>query len=281
MTTQNKDIINKLVGSHAEDASQSPTATSAEKMIDKKDDVLITSNRVVTIRYKIYFLVLLLIGIFSIYNYVLPSYQRHSGLKLKLIGIESQTSIFKARKKKFDMDSHLIQKIESQEKLIVNYLNTNQWYNALDPVIQNSLWIVKSYLQLSSLYNPKMLVDERTILANMNEFLFKYQDGSKTSNGSINKIEIWEPELFEGNLYYLPVVLDATFKNEKGLLSFIDNVEKHILPDPEYRILYKINEISYDIVKYQEEQDVKLVLSIYYYPETNAIQEKENESKSK
>ncbi|NOZ43589.1 MAG: hypothetical protein GXP45_00160 [bacterium] len=129
-------------------------------------------------------------------------------------------------------------------------------------------------MELTSLYNPKMLVDERIILANMNEFLFKYQDGSKRSNGSINRIEIGEPEVYSEHLYHLPIKLDATFKNKEGLLSFIENVEKHILPDSQYRILYKIDEITYDIVNYQETQDVQFLLSIYYYRDANTEQNK-------
>ncbi len=265
MTTQNKDIVKRLVWTHNEDVQQAPDASTAEKLINKTDDVLITSHRVVTIRYKIYVLIIILLGAIIGSNYIIPSYQKHNRLKLNLIDIESQTSIFEARKNKFNMDSALIRKIKEQEKIIVSYLNTNKWYQALDPIIQNNLAVVKDYLQLNSLYNPKMLVDERIILANMNEFLFKKQDGSKTSNGSISKIEIGEPEEFTKNVYQLPVIIDAKFKNKDGLLSFVNNVEKHILPDPKYRILYKIDEINYDIVKYQEQQDVKITLSIYYY----------------
>jgi hypothetical protein len=49
------------------------------------------------------------------------------------------------------------------------------------------------------------------------------------------------------------------------LLSFIDNVEKRVLSDAEYRVLYKIDKVNYDIANYTTQQKVDVDLNAYYY----------------
>jgi hypothetical protein len=49
------------------------------------------------------------------------------------------------------------------------------------------------------------------------------------------------------------------------LLSFVDNVEKRVLSDENYRVLYKIDKVNYDIVNYVTQQQVDIDLNAYYY----------------
>jgi hypothetical protein len=53
--------------------------------------------------------------------------------------------------------------------------------------------------------------------------------------------------------------------DKEGLLSFIDNVEKKIPVDQNLRMLYKIDEIGYDVVNSDEEQDVSIFMYLYFY----------------
>lgn len=69
----------------------------------------------------------------------------------------------------------------------------------LDKTIQNNFGIARSYIQLNTLSAPKMEVDERKILANINEFLIKKTSNepgltSRSKNGTINSIAIGEPK---------------------------------------------------------------------------------------
>jgi len=260
MPDKDPNLINKLVGNNV---TASQTIPTTKKSIDNENHVLITANRVVWIRYKVYALFLVIICALGGYYYLYPMFNDYKDIKTDLQQLESQTSIFEARKNKYLEEKSLIQKIQTQEKSIIDYFNKDKGYDQLDPLVQNNIDIVRSYLQLTSLYNPKMFVNETVILANINEYLLKW--GSRTKNGDINKIEIGEPEPFENKLYHLPIKINVTFDNKVGLLSFIDNVENKILPDPNYRILYKINEIAYDVVNYKEEQDVEVSLSVYYF----------------
>jgi hypothetical protein len=49
------------MGTHADDVKQNADTTTAQRMIENDSDVLITTNRVVSIRYKIYFLLMILL----------------------------------------------------------------------------------------------------------------------------------------------------------------------------------------------------------------------------
>jgi hypothetical protein len=59
--------------------------------------------------------------------------------------------------------------------------------------------------------------------------------------------------------------LSIVFDNKDSLLSFLSNVETRILPDAQYRVLYKIDKVSYDIANYTEQQSVDIDLNAYYY----------------
>jgi len=66
-------------------------------------------------------------------------------------------------------------------------------------------------------------------------------------------------------LYFVPIELNITFENKEGLLSFIDNVEKKIPTDSNLRMLYKIDEINYDIVNSDQVQDANVFMYLYFY----------------
>gem|GEM_PF-1887408 len=49
------------------------------------------------------------------------------------------------------------------------------------------------------------------------------------------------------------------------MLSFIDNVEKKIPIEKDLRMLYKIDNINYDVVNSNETQDVDIYMYLYFY----------------
>jgi hypothetical protein len=76
-----------------------------------------------------------------------------------------------------------------------------------------------------------------------------------------------EPEVIEGKVkfYKLPIEVEITFDDKDDLITFVDNIESYIIPDKENRILYVIDEVSYDIMAYDEEQSTNVSLSAYYF----------------
>ena len=237
----------------------------ADKQTDTSWDnqVSISSSRVMDIRYRIYFLIALVLFVVLGLYVVLPGWDVFQSTQASLQAINLQVDNFATKKLKMDADKALIAKMASQESLIVSCLNQRVGCQDIDQSIRNNFSFARSYIQLNNLSDPKMLINEKVLLANINWYLLQDSDGS--SNGNITQIVIGEPKQFMDNLRYVPLKLTISFQNKDSLLSFLDNVEKKILPDPEYRVLYKIDKVSYDIANYTTQQSVGIDLNAYYY----------------
>lgn len=253
-TPNNDQIISNLL-----QGQQAP----AETLIAQDSQVMITTSRVVSIRYRIYFLIFL-VAVLLFGNYVLlPAWDTFQTTRGESQTVALQVAGFATKKLQMDADKALIAKMESQQNIIVSCLNDRTSCKEIDASIRNNFGFARSYIQLNNLTDPKMVINERVLLANINEYLLK--DGNGTRNGSIAKIAIGEPKQYAGNLRYAPLQLSISFENKDSLLSFLSNVETRILPDPAYRVLYKIDKVSYDIANYTEKQSVSIDLNAYYY----------------
>lgn len=127
-----------------------------------------------------------------------------------------------------------------------------------------------SYLQLHSLYNKKMPVDEKRVLKNLNEYLVKWDIGwtDRRKVWDILRIEIWDPkEVKQWDNHFFNVTVNVQIKFEKvwDLTGFLHNVEKKLIENGEDRILYKIQSVSYDIVTNDEPQVTDISMMAYYY----------------
>jgi hypothetical protein len=124
-------------------------------------------------------------------------------------------------------------------------------------------------LQLGDLNAPKMQVDEKKILRNLDQFLTKNDpsEASSLKNGKVEAIKIGDPKPADekSGFYQLPIELKMTFENKDDLVSFVDNIEQYIIPSENDRILYHIDQVSYDMMAYDEEQTIEIKLSAYYF----------------
>ena len=240
---------------------------------DVDQDSWISVTRVVSIRYKVYFIIIAIIIWYLIYT-IWPNSQNNSlfdkyiSAKNNLNNKQLEISTFETKKTKFNSDMNLIDIISKQESQILECFNQNKGCENLDTSIQSNSWFIKNFLQLGNLYNEKMVVDEKILLTNIAEYLNKLDPNNtntRTKNGDIKKINIWDPEIFTKNTYKVPIQLLVTFDNKDWLMSFINNVEKNVMTDSFYRVLYKIDEISYNIVDYTKKQDVTIKMTAYYY----------------
>lgn len=254
---QNNQVIDRLLGEQ-----QQKKAVTVDAFAEDSQ-VLITTSRVVSIRYRIYFIVLVLVLAIFVNNILLPAWDKYQATKAESSDINLQISSFETRKMQADADRVLIQKIESQQANIISCLNTRANCAAIDESLRNNFSFARSYIQLNNLTDPKMFVNEKILLANINEYLLR--DTNKVKNGLVNKIAIGEPKPFFWNLFYVPLKLNITFDTKDALLSFIDNVEKRVLSDVNYRVLYKIDKVNYDIANYTTQQQVDVDLNAYYY----------------
>lgn len=232
---------------------------------DEQEDMQVWEIRIISIRYRLYSIILTILIIVGIFNYILPKRDFYQGAKQTLQGIKAEVDQFSIKQKELQVDIDLSQKIENWEEKILECINNQKGCEQLDPQVKKNFSEVVSYLQANSLSSQKMSVDEKMILKNINEYLTKEDFDWRSKNWEINKIAIGDPTEFKSNLYYVTIYLNITFQNKDGLLSFIHNIERKINPQKDLRILYKIDEISYDLMAYEQEQNVDIYLKAFYY----------------
>jgi len=188
-TQQNSQIIDRLLGEQ-----QQKKSVEIDKFAEDSQ-VLITTSRVVSIRYRIYFIVLLLVLVIFGNNILLPTWDKFQTTQTEVSDINLQISSFETRKLQSNADQKLIQKIEDQQSNIISCLNTRTNCSAIDPALRTNFSFARSYIQLNNLTDPKMFVNEKILLTNINEYLLR-NPVTKMKNGLINKIAIGEPKQF-------------------------------------------------------------------------------------
>ncbi len=233
--------------------------------VEDEEKVEMGQIRIVSIRYRIYSIIMTILILIWIFNYALPKQEVFQSSKQNLESIKTEVKDFWNKQQKLQADIDLSLKIENWENAILECINNQQWCEQIDPEIKKNFSEAVSYLQANSLTSEKMTVDEKLILKNINEYLTKENFTGSAKNWEINNIGIWDPTEFKNNLYYVNVYLNITFENKDTLLSFIHNIERKINPQTDLRILYKIDEISYDLMSYEKEQNVDIYLKAFYY----------------
>mgnify|MGYP001643172706 CR=1 FL=1 len=265
MSEQNPQLINNLL-------EQQKTTTYAQQLAIDDGDNQLAVTRVVTAKYKVYVIILLILWVLLWSKYLPDAYAYYRSVQTNYQ--QKQTELI-----------NLKQKIEqlTQDKLQLLNLNKYLFFqfsliflhffwkecSALPDNLKSNLWPAVSYLQMGNLSSEKMKIDEKKILKNLDQYLIKNNPAEKVStpNGQIEEIEIWEPEpVAKDSVFFkLPIKIKVTFSDKDDLISFVDNIERFIIPNAEDRILYQIDEVSYDMMAYDETQTTEIQLSAYYF----------------
>jgi len=164
---QNSQIIDRLLG------EQQQKKSAEIDTLAEDSQVLITTSRVVSIRYRVYFIILLLVLIIFGNSILLPAWDNFQATKTEVSDINLQISSFETKKLQSEADQKLIQKIESQQSNIIACLNTRANCSAIDPALRTNFSFARSYIQLNNLTDPKMFINEKILLANINEYLLR------------------------------------------------------------------------------------------------------------
>ncbi len=256
---QNQELIQKLM--------EQQTINQDTK---DEEQISISTARVSSIKYRLYVLVFLALIIVWVIDYILPNREKTIWLRSTIENKQQQITNFITKQNQYEKDKDLIWLIEIHENKIISCVNYKIWCTEIPQEIRDNFWFARSYLQLNNLHDPKMEINEKIILANINEYLLKktsQNNENSTKIGKIINISIGKPNVVVSQLYSIPIRIEASFINKDYLLAFIENVDKNVLESKSYRILYKIDEINYNIMEYDQEQIVDIKISAFYYQE--------------
>ena len=249
----------------------------------------ITEIRVVNAKYKVYVIILLILWTIVGTTYLPDAKAEYDNT---VSAHDSKVQQLASLKQTFNNYSTLekarvwIDKVTDRIIECVNDTSKDEQEECKASILTGELWIladqfntVVSYLQMGDLNSEKMVIDEKKVLKNLDRYLTRNipWDNRSTQNGTIWGIHIWEPkvvkhiEVWDGdkkrsfNLNSAPIEAEIVFENKDDLITFVDNIEQYIIQEKEDRILYTIDEVSYDIMQYDEKQSTKVSLTAYYF----------------
>lgn len=276
---ENNEIMKRLLQDDVHNEQAKKSAETSTKS-QKGDDAHMSRIRVVTAKYKVYIVLLLIFICALLFDYIPDMKDSYNAKQNAYNQVNSQLTSIRNDIRKAEDDMNYLWEITSNEENLKTCLNEKKKDVCLNLPESWMVWewtgkkydfsIPLSYLQLHSLYNSKMPVDEKKVLKNLNEYLIK-QDiswSSRTKVWDILRISIGDPHSVKnGDSHFFQVQVDVTieFTNIGDLTGFLYNIEKKMVDKWEDRILYKIQSVSYDIIASDEPQVTDISMLAYYY----------------
>ncbi len=262
MPEQNQQLINSLL-------EQQKSSAYAKQLAVEPEENQLTITRVVTAKYKVYVIILLILGVILGTKYLPEGFAHFQSVQEQYQAKSSQLDEMKHKVDQLSKDKLQLINLKKYETQILACVNAQEACSELPENLKSDFWAAVAYLQMGGLSSQKMGIDEQKILRNLDQYLIKNNPADKvsTANGIIESIEIGEPELVkeDSKFYQLPITVKITFSDKDDLISFVDNIEKFIIPNEDDRILYKIEEVSYDMMAYEESQTTDILLTAYYF----------------
>ena len=279
---ENNEIMQRLLQEDSHSDKKSENKIIANQSYNS-EGIPMSKIRVVTAKYKVLIVILLIIiGILWLIR--IPELKNAYNAKQSTYNdLETQLSSINIKIKEANDNNNFRKEIEESEQSIVDCINDQKTCADLPDNLKEQVWswekdysyakVPVSYLQVHSLFAPKMAVDEKRILRNLNEYLIKQEfwGNPKDRVWEIMRISIWDPtEIYSSNQHFFEVPLDVTieFENIDWLMGFLENIEKKIIDTAEDRILYRVQAVTYDIIENDEPQTTDIqILAYYYYDE--------------
>ncbi len=260
MTTQpNNEIMSRLL------ADQD---TNIPNDNENTETTSIASARVLSTRYKVYLVIVLLLIYLVLMYMFLPTIDRQQAEQSQLQNIVNQLQNFESKRLQYTADAEFMDTLQEQEETLLNCLNNQTACNALDTTLQERQELARFMLMFNNVQDPVMGLNERRILASLNDYALMRNPNNTANrerNGAIQSVRIADPVQYEPNVMRVPIDLTVQFSNKDGLLSFINNIENTIPTNTNHRLLYVIDQIDYDVVRYNQTQEANIQLSLFYY----------------
>lgn len=272
---ENKEIMEKLL-----DNNHSTVTAKVQSDSKKKDEASLSRIRVITAKYKVY-LVLLLIFICILVLELIPNMKdNYNSTKSSYDQVQSQLNVVEWKIEEAKKEEKYLYEIVENEDTLKDCLNgqndescqnlPDSWKKVTDEWEEYDYVVPFSFLQTHSLHSVKMSVDEKKVLKNLDYYLIKEDISwdAKDRVWDILRITIWDPSpvnWWDQHFFVVPVNVSIKFAEVEDLIWFLYNVEKKMVKDPEDRILYKIQTVSYDIISSDEDQITEIEMLAYYY----------------
>ncbi len=218
--------------------------------------------KVRTLQYKVTIFIIAL-GIFVAWPFLTNIWSQYQTAKNTNQTLVQEIQKKDANRQEVIQDISLLKQVSSdaEKNTILQCYNTNcsNLPEALRNEPQKSIF--KAFLQLQQPTQTKFAIDQKKILAYLNEFLVKSADGSGL-NWQIKSISFWTTQKIQSTkLIRVPMSVTMTFPNKQGLLWFLRNIEQLI--SPTVPMLWIVQSVTYDIVKTDVSQDVVVIIDIY------------------
>lgn len=266
MAQQDQQLINNLIQQQNTSAYAQEIAQEAQSNITENQMVI---SRVVTAKYKVYVIILLILLAILGMNLAPQARKEFTQAQSSFASSQSWLVNLDEKLKTIGENKKLWKLTENTQQQIIACINDDEGCENLDPTVNQHLKAARSYLQLGTLKSEKMEINEKKILKNLDQYLIRHNPSETSSarNGEILSIEIGSGKLIDetSQFFQTPIVVKVVFNSKDDLVSFVDNIEKYIISEPEDRILYHIEEVSYDMMAYDESQETELKLNAYYF----------------
>jgi hypothetical protein len=263
-----------------------------QQLAEDAEEHQLSLTRIAVTRYKVYIIILLILCTILWLKYTVNASKYYDTVQKQYETKLSQLNGLKNNYSQLTQNKQEFESIQSSEKEVIKcvneYINEKKLKERCSNLtwsLQNDLQSAISFIQLGSLSNQKMVIDEQKILRNLDQYLIRNEPNELDSsrNWTIESIEIWEPEVIDwyneefvwhidtknndiaDTFHKLPISIQITFSDKDDLISFVDNIEQFIISEKEDRILYKIDEVSYDIMNFNQKQTTDLSLTAYYF----------------
>lgn len=165
----NEQILNNLIGHNGNQSPQNPNAVPTWT----DDEVLITTARVVSIRYKVY-VVLVALCMFIVYQYLLvPLYDDIKWKTVELDHIKLEIAQMEAKEKEYEENRALVDQIAELDPIITSCVNEWEGCKEVPEILRenDNFSIARSYLLLWDMTAEKMDINEKKIIKNIDSFL--------------------------------------------------------------------------------------------------------------
>ena len=182
----NEQILNNLIGN----SSQSPQNPNAVPT-GTDDEVLITTARVVSIRYKAYVVVIALLAFILWQSFIMPLFDKIKAKSTELDNVKMEIAKVEAKEKEYEDNMLLVDQILEMEPTIVSCVNSWEWCKEIPEILQDNdnFSVARSYILLWDMTDEKMEINEKKIVENIDSFLLKnyWDDDNLDSENMLSK----------------------------------------------------------------------------------------------